>query len=131
MYQRLGQFVARHWLAIILAWAALRTYGALDRALWDQVTNDGDLAYLPERMTTVRAERLLEEAFPNNRSKSQFVVVFERGGPDAGRSRHGRTRGRLVFGNRRARAADRQHRDAEERSRRTPADQPRRPGGAT
>ncbi len=130
MYQRLGQFVARHWLAIILAWAALVPTVRWIAPSWDQVTNDGDLAYLPERMTTVRAERLMEEAFPHNRAKSQFVIAFERGGPDAGRSRHGRARGQLVLGNRRAWAADRQRRDAEERSRRAPVDQPRRPGGA-
>ncbi len=98
MYQRLGQFVARHWLAIIFAWAALVPTVGWIAPSWDQVTNDGDLAYLPERMTTVRAERLMEEAFPHNRAKSQFVIAFERNGrPDAGRSRHGRARGRLVF----------------------------------
>ena len=45
---------------------------------WDSVTNDGDLAYLPADMTTVRGERLMQAAFPHNRTKSQFVLVFER-----------------------------------------------------
>ena len=31
-------------------------------------------------MTTVRAEHLIERAFPHNRAKSQFVVAFEREG---------------------------------------------------
>ncbi|HVU88162.1 MAG TPA: MMPL family transporter [Pirellulales bacterium] len=80
MYQRLGDFVTRHWLAIIVAWAALVPTVRWIAPSWDAVTNDGDLAYLPARMTTVRAERLMERAFPHNRAKSQFVVVFEREG---------------------------------------------------
>ncbi|HEY4308278.1 MAG TPA: MMPL family transporter [Pirellulales bacterium] len=78
MYNRLGEFVARHWLAIIVVWAALVPTVRWIAPAWDAVTNDGDLAYLPARMTTVRAEHLMEQAFPHNRAKSQFVVVFER-----------------------------------------------------
>ena len=78
MYKRLGEFVARHWLAIIIAWVAMVPVIGWFAPDWDSVTNDGDLAYLPDRMTTVRGERLMAEAFPNNRSRSQFVLVFER-----------------------------------------------------
>ncbi|MEX2558749.1 MAG: MMPL family transporter [Pirellulales bacterium] len=78
MYQRLGGFVARHWVLVIIAWAALAVgvdYAALP---WDDVTHDGDLAYLPARMTSVQGERLLARAFPGNRSKSQLVLVVAR-----------------------------------------------------
>jgi putative drug exporter of the RND superfamily len=78
MYKRLGEFVARYWMAIIIAWVALVPAIGWFAPSWDSVTNDGDLAYLPDRMTTVRGERLMAEAFPNNRSRSQFVLVFER-----------------------------------------------------
>jgi RND superfamily putative drug exporter len=78
MYKRLGEFVARYWMAIIVAWVALVPAIGWFAPSWDSVTNDGDLAYLPDRMTTVRGERLMAEAFPNNRSRSQFVLVFER-----------------------------------------------------
>lgn len=78
MYNRLGEFVARHWLAIIVAWVALVPAVRWIAPAWDSVTNDGDLAYLPAEMTTVRGERLMQQAFPHNRAKSQFVLVFER-----------------------------------------------------
>ena len=78
MFARLGQFVSRHWLLVMLAWAVVvvlcRTY--LPR--WDDVTYDGDLAYMPEYVSSVRGERLLETAFPRDRSKSEIVVVFAR-----------------------------------------------------
>ncbi|MBI2824626.1 MAG: MMPL family transporter [Planctomycetia bacterium] len=80
MYKWLGQFVARWWLAIIIAWAALVPAAAWFAPAWDSVTNDGDLAYLPERMTSVRGERLMAQAFPENRAKSQFVIVAQRAG---------------------------------------------------
>ena len=45
---------------------------------WDDVTHDGDFAYLPNEMTSVRGEKLLEEAFPDNYSKSQVAIVIAR-----------------------------------------------------
>ena len=45
---------------------------------WEDVTLDGDLAYLPAEMTSVRAEELISKAFPNDKGKSQIVLVLER-----------------------------------------------------
>ena len=45
---------------------------------WDDVTHDGDLAYMPERMPSVQGEKLLEQAFPDGRSKSEAVVILAR-----------------------------------------------------
>jgi RND superfamily putative drug exporter len=78
MYKRLGEFVARRWLAIIVAWMALVPTISWIAPTWDSVTKDGDLAYLPDRMTTVRGEQLMAQAFPKDLVKSQFVLVFER-----------------------------------------------------
>jgi RND superfamily putative drug exporter len=78
LFQHLGNFVARHWLLVILAWAGLATGLHCLAPAWDSVTNDGDLAYLPEQMTSVRAERLIAEAFPDVTSKSQIVLIASR-----------------------------------------------------
>jgi RND superfamily putative drug exporter len=101
MFKLLGDFVARHWLAVILLWVGaivgirLGTHwliagvkpdnlAAVGHALlaghsdWDAITNDGDLAYMPDRMTSVRGEQLAARAFPDDKSKSQLVVVVAR-----------------------------------------------------
>ena len=78
MYKRLGEFVSQHWVMIVIAWMAILPAIGWFAPAWDSVTNDGDLAYLPEQMTTTRGERLMAQAFPNNLVKSQFVIVFER-----------------------------------------------------
>ncbi|HUY31562.1 MAG TPA: MMPL family transporter [Pirellulales bacterium] len=78
MFHRLGGFVSRHWLLVILAWivAAAALHAVAPR--WDDVTRDGDLAYLPSTMLSVRGEALLARAFPDHRSKSQIVLVCQR-----------------------------------------------------
>lgn len=78
MYARIGAAVSRYWGWTILVWIALAggiRWAAPD---WDEVTQDGDLAFLPEQMTSVQAERLLARAFPDNRFRSQIVLVCER-----------------------------------------------------
>lgn len=80
-YERFGRLISRYWLLAILLWFA---GGAAIHWLaprWDDVTRDGDLAYLPDEMASVQGERLLASAFPNIRSKSQVVLVLAR--PDA------------------------------------------------
>lgn len=82
MFQRLGNTVSRFWPAILLIWAAL--VGGLPWVTprWDDVTLDGDFAYLPGRMTSVRGDKLLAKAFPDELARSAVVLVFARqGGP--------------------------------------------------
>jgi RND superfamily putative drug exporter len=78
MFQRLGGFVARHWLLVIVAWSAVAVALHAVAPRWNDVTRDGDLAYLPSNMTSVRGEALFQRAFPEHRSKSQIVIVCER-----------------------------------------------------
>jgi putative drug exporter of the RND superfamily len=78
MFVHIGQCIARHWPWVIGAWLMLALALHLVAPRWDQVTHDGDLAYLPERMPSVQGEKLLAAAFPNHRSKSQVAIVLER-----------------------------------------------------
>ena len=78
MFQLLGNFVSRNWLLTILFWIALVVVARAFAPKWDDVTHDGDLAYMPTSMPSVVGERLLEDAFPERRSRSEVVVVLAR-----------------------------------------------------
>jgi putative drug exporter of the RND superfamily len=78
MYKLLGSWISRHWLLTIVGWAALAGGVRWLAPSWDSVTHDGDLAYMPDEMPSVRGEQLLRQAFPENLSKSQIVLVCAR-----------------------------------------------------
>ena len=77
-FDRLGTFVSRHWVLVLLSWLVLAVGLHIVSPRWDDVTHDGDFAYLPDEMTSVRGEKLLEKAFPDNYSKSQVAIVVAR-----------------------------------------------------
>ncbi len=78
MFARFGQLVARHWWAVLASWIAVVVLTRFYAPRWDDVTYDGDLAYLPSSATSVRAEQLLEQAFPRRRAKSEMVLLATR-----------------------------------------------------
>ncbi|MFO0871840.1 MAG: MMPL family transporter, partial [Pirellulales bacterium] len=78
MFVRLGRLVSRHPWKIILGWLLVAVLVRLVAPSWDAVTYDGDLAYLPAQQPSVRGQRLLEAAFPENRDRSQIAVVAAR-----------------------------------------------------
>jgi putative drug exporter of the RND superfamily len=80
MFLRLGQFVSRHWLMVILSWVVVVVALRSLSPAWDDVTQDGDLAYLPEEMPSVVGEQLLSKGFPENRPKSQIAFFVIRDG---------------------------------------------------
>ena len=82
MFNYLGTIVSKHWIAVLLVWAALVAGVRAVAPSWDSITYDGDFAYLPGRTTSVRGEKLLDRAFPVELAKSQVVVIVARpGGP--------------------------------------------------
>jgi RND superfamily putative drug exporter len=78
MFSHLGRFVARRWIAVLLFWTVLAVVLRVFAPRWDDVTHDGDLAYLPSQMASVQGERLLEAAFPEVLSRSNLVLVVAR-----------------------------------------------------
>ncbi len=78
MFYRLGQFVHDHRWAVIVSWMLVA--GTLRWAAppWRSVAFDGDLDQLPAYTTFAQATRLNAEAFPDDRAKSQVVLVFGR-----------------------------------------------------
>ena len=78
MFIRLGRLIARHWILVIVAWIGIVVLTRWLAPRWNDVTFDGDLAYMPSYLSSVKAERLLEEAFPRGRAKSEIVVIASR-----------------------------------------------------
>ena len=74
MSKRFGDLIANYWWAIILAWVFGVAFVWAVTPEWDSVTHDGDIAYLPSDLDSVAGTRLLEQAFPTGRSKSEMVV---------------------------------------------------------
>lgn len=63
---------------MLVAWAiALASVQAI-APRWDDIARDGDFAYLPQWMSSVQGERLLEAAFREVRYKSHVVVILAR-----------------------------------------------------
>lgn len=82
MFARLGAFVSHHWLLVIVGWSTLLVAVQSVAPRWDDVTNDGDFAFLPADMPSIIGQNLSEEAFPTFEAKSQVVLVVARqGGP--------------------------------------------------
>lgn len=78
MFNHLGAIVSRRWALVLAGWAALVLLAQTLSPRWDDVAQDGDLAYLPERMNSVQGQRLLAAAFPEALAKSEMIVVVAR-----------------------------------------------------
>src|SRR5690242_7265763 len=78
MFAALGAWISRRPYFVIVCWVALALGLKAVSPSWDSVTHDGDLAYLPAAVSSVRAEQLLATAFEGRDSRSRMVVVAER-----------------------------------------------------
>jgi RND superfamily putative drug exporter len=63
---------------VLVAWVIIPLVLWLVAPRWDDITKDGDFAYLPPVMTSVRGAELLEKAFPEWAFKSNVVLVVAR-----------------------------------------------------
>lgn len=78
MFDAFGKAITKWWWLVIIVWVVL-TIGIRSVApRWDDITYDGDLAYLPTTMPSYVGEQLLSEGFPQDRAKSQIVLITAR-----------------------------------------------------
>lgn len=66
------------WWWIVPAWIVITIAIRLVAPSWKDVAADGDFEYLPPTMSSVAGGRLLDRAFPQERSRSQIVLVLGR-----------------------------------------------------
>lgn len=80
MFARLAHAVSEHWLLMLFAWLLIALAVHLAAPSWDSLVADGEAAYLPSSMSSVRGATLLAEAFPDIHSLSEVVLVVARPG---------------------------------------------------
>ncbi|MFW6168969.1 MAG: MMPL family transporter [Planctomycetota bacterium] len=78
MFFRLAHLVTHRWMLIVAIWLAAVGVVRVTAPRWDNITHDGDFAYLPADMPSVVGERWMSEAFPRQRGRSQVVVAIAR-----------------------------------------------------
>ncbi len=78
MILHLGRWIFDWRWLVIVTWLVAMLILKSVAPPWSEVAMDGDLEYLPADTTIVRAAKLSRKAFPEDRSKSQLVLVFAR-----------------------------------------------------
>lgn len=78
MLHNFGTIICRHWIWVVVFWVVVFVVLRITAPSWDEITKDGDFQYLPAESPSVVGQKLLDEAFPNTRSRSQIVGVVAR-----------------------------------------------------
>ncbi len=78
MAETWARLVGRFRLWIVVGWFIVAIGARMLAPSWDEVAFDGDFDYLPPAMTSVAGGRMLDEAFPGDRSRSQVVLFMGR-----------------------------------------------------
>lgn len=78
--ERLASIVTTHTRVVLSLWLVIAVVFYVIAPPWKDVAQDGDFEYLPDRMNTVAASNVLDQAFPGERARSQIVLILARSG---------------------------------------------------
>jgi putative drug exporter of the RND superfamily len=78
MFAKFASFISRYWIAVLIAWVVVPVGLKFVAPKWDDITYDGDFDYLPEKLPSVEGQRIFKEAFPEQASKSNIVLIVAR-----------------------------------------------------
>src|SRR5262245_40060921 len=78
MFHHLGRIAAKYPWTVCALWLIAGVVLALTSPHWDTRTQDDDIRFFPERFTSLRAYKLLEQAFPQDVFASHVVFALER-----------------------------------------------------
>lgn len=74
----IAKLVQRFWPWLLAAWVIVGGTLFWSAPAWDSVAVQGEFNFLPENSPTRRGEELLQQAFPDDREKSNIVLVLTR-----------------------------------------------------
>jgi len=78
MFQFLGRISTQHPAKILGAWVVLAIILTRMAPNWNEQAQDDDIRFLPADYPSVRAHRLLEQAFPKDVSACKVIIAIER-----------------------------------------------------
>jgi RND superfamily putative drug exporter len=80
MFRLLGQVVRRAWVFLLAGWALLLVATWLAAPSWKDIAREEEFAFLPADVPSRRAAEAFAEAFPDDKSASNIVLVLHRTG---------------------------------------------------
>jgi RND superfamily putative drug exporter len=83
VFRLLGRLVSRLWPLFLIGWLALVFAVRYAAPTWSSVAQDKEFAFLPDNVPSRRAEAVFDKAFPDDRYKSNIVLVLQREGSPA------------------------------------------------
>lgn len=75
---RWARGVIRYWYLVLIAWFSILVLTRLLSPAWNAIAYDGDFEYLPANLPSVAGRALLDEAFPDERARSDIIIVLAR-----------------------------------------------------
>src|SRR5579872_2484647 len=75
VFSSIGEFVNRAWLVLLVGWFVLAAALYFTAPAWSTVAQDGEFAFLPDDAPSRRADKLFNQAFPQDLLSSSIVVV--------------------------------------------------------
>lgn len=77
MYRTLGNFVVRYWLVLFAGWLVALVALKVTAPAWNSVLREGEFAFLPADVPSLRGEKIYEEAW-GEPFASNIVLVIRR-----------------------------------------------------
>lgn len=82
MFVKLGEFIVRAWPAVLIAWVVALVCASVAAPKLEKVAETKEFAFLPKNSSSLVAEGLFRQAFPQSYCPSRIVIVAKRdGGP--------------------------------------------------
>lgn len=70
--------ITKYWPGVLLGWLVVGLALQWLAPAWDTVAKDGDFAFMPSSMPSLKGQAWLDAGFPENRVKSQVAIVLAR-----------------------------------------------------